>query len=99
MEFLTSRELSSEPRQTWEKLSRAGELVITNNGKPTAVIVNISDGKFEETIKLIRLVKDLQLLQSVWAEAEERGAIGDEEINAEIAAARAEMRSNAQGRS
>jgi antitoxin (DNA-binding transcriptional repressor) of toxin-antitoxin stability system len=95
MEFLTSRELSAEPRQTWERLSQAGELVITNNGKPTAVIVNIRDGKFEETIKLIRQVKDMQILQSAWTEAEKRGTLSDEEINAEIAAIRAEMKSNA----
>jgi antitoxin (DNA-binding transcriptional repressor) of toxin-antitoxin stability system len=95
MEFLTSRELSAEPRQTWERLSQAGELVITNNGKPTAVIVNIRDGKFEETIKLIRQVKDMQSLQSAWLEAEKRGILSDEEIDAEIAEARAEMKANA----
>ncbi|MDR0381436.1 MAG: type II toxin-antitoxin system Phd/YefM family antitoxin [Oscillospiraceae bacterium] len=94
MEFVTSRELSTEPRQTWERLSQAGELVITNNGKPTAVLVSIDDGKFEETIKLIRQVKDMRLLQSVWAEAEARGTLNSEEINAEIAAARVEMRAD-----
>jgi prevent-host-death family protein len=94
VEFVTSRELSTEPRQTWERLSQAGELVITNNGKPTAVLVSIDDGKFEETIKLIRQVKDMRLLQSVWAEAEARGTLNSEEINAEIAAARVEMRAD-----
>jgi hypothetical protein len=88
MEFLSVRELSSASRETWEKLRREGELTITNNGKPTAIMLDVSGRNFDETLTLIRQVKTMRLLNNIWAEAAERGPISDEEIEAEIRAVR-----------
>jgi prevent-host-death family protein len=90
MEFLTVRELTASPRETWEKLARDGEVVITSNGKPAAIMVSVSDYGFDETVRLIRQAKTMRLLNRIWTEAEERGPLTSEEIEAEIKTARAE---------
>jgi hypothetical protein len=90
MEFLTVRELTASPREAWEKLARDGEVAITNNGKPGAIMVSVSEYGFDETVRLIRQAKAMRLLNHIWAEAEERGPLSDTEIEAEIGAARAE---------
>ncbi|MDR0585860.1 MAG: type II toxin-antitoxin system Phd/YefM family antitoxin [Treponema sp.] len=88
MEFLTVRELTASPREAWEKLARDGEVAITNNGKPAAIMVSVSDYGFDETVRLIRQAKSMRLLNRLWAEAEERGPLSGEEIEAEIKTAR-----------
>jgi PHD/YefM family antitoxin component YafN of YafNO toxin-antitoxin module len=88
MEFVSVRELTSAPKETWEKLRQDGESAITNNGKPAAILVNVSDTGFEETLNSIRQAKSMRLLNSIWQEAVERGPLTDAEIEAEIQAAR-----------
>jgi prevent-host-death family protein len=88
MKFLTVRELTASPRDAWEKLARDGEVAITNNGKPAAIMVGVSDYGFDETVRLIRQAKSMRLLNRIWAEAEERGPATDEEIEVEIRVAR-----------
>lgn len=90
MEFVTKRDLMTTSKLTWEKLEREGELVITNNGKPAAIVLRVSEGDFENTLQLIRQTRAMRLLNSIWSEADARGALTDDEIEAEIAAARAE---------
>ena len=90
MEFLTVRELTTTPKKTWEKLSRDGELVITNNGKPTAIMLHVGEGEFDKTIQLIRQARMMRTLNAIWEEAEARGPLTDKEIETEIKAARAE---------
>jgi PHD/YefM family antitoxin component YafN of YafNO toxin-antitoxin module len=89
-EFLTVRELTASPREAWEKLARDGEVAITNNGKPAAIMLSVSDYGFDETLRIIRQAKSMRLLNRIWAEAEERGPISDAEIEAEIQAFRTE---------
>jgi PHD/YefM family antitoxin component YafN of YafNO toxin-antitoxin module len=93
MEFITVRDFSSTPKQTWKKLNRSGELVITNNGKPTAIMLSVGEGDFDETMQLIRQTRLMRLLNNIWAEAAERGGMSEEAIEAEIQEARAEMAS------
>jgi PHD/YefM family antitoxin component YafN of YafNO toxin-antitoxin module len=90
MEFLTVRELTASPREAWEKLARDGEVAITNNGKPAAIMLSLSDYGFDETVRLIRQAKAMRLLNRIWTEAEARGPLTDAEIEAEIRAARTE---------
>ena len=47
MNFYTVRDLRSTPKSIWENLSADGEAVITNNGRPMALLLDIADGDFE----------------------------------------------------
>ncbi|WP_071427790.1 type II toxin-antitoxin system Phd/YefM family antitoxin [Merdimmobilis hominis] len=90
MNFYTVRDLRTTPKSLWETLSAEGEVVITNNGKPTALLVDIADGSFEETVKAIRQAKAMLAFNSMRSRAAAKGFLTDEEIEAEIAAARQE---------
>jgi len=92
MNFVTVRDFRTSPKSIWEKLSESGEVVITNNGKPTALMLNIADGDFEEVLKSIRQARAMRALNAVRIEAEQRGFLSDEEIEAEIQAYRKEKR-------
>ena len=88
MNFYSVRDLRTTPKSVWENLSADGEVVITNNGKPTALMLDITDGSFEETLKAVRQARAMIAFNSMRAKAAEQGYMSDEEIEAEISAAR-----------
>lgn len=88
MKFYTVRDFRTMSKQIWNNLSKEGEAVITNNEKPTAILLDITDGSFEETIKAIRQAKAVIAFNSMRAKAARRGYMSDEEIEAEINAVR-----------
>ncbi len=90
MNFYTVRDLRTTPKAIWKNLTNDGEVVITNNGKPTAIMIDISDGNFEETLKAVRQAKAMIAFNMMRKKAADRGFMSDEEIEAEINAARSE---------
>lgn len=88
MNFYTVRDLRTTPKSIWENLSADGEVIITNNGRPTAILFDIADGSFEETVKAVRQAKAMIAFNSMRAKAAANGYMSDEDIEAEIAAAR-----------
>lgn len=88
MEFYTVRDFRTTPKTIWENLSANGEVVITNNGKPTALLLDITDGNLEETLKAVRQAKAMIAFNSMRIKAAESGFMDEERIEAEIAAAR-----------
>jgi len=88
MNFYNVKDLHAETKGIWESLSNDGEVVIINNGKPTALLLNIEDGSFEETLKAVRQAKAMIAFNSMRAKAAKHGFMSDEEIENEIAAAR-----------
>ena len=92
MDFLSVREFRASLRDIWRKLSRDGKMVITNNGKPTALLLDISNEDLEETLLTLRQVRAMRLFNRMRADAERRGFLSEEEIEAEIQAARADMK-------
>lgn len=88
MNFYTVRDLRTTPKSIWEDLSTDGEVVITNNGRPTAVLFDIADGSFEETVRAVRQAKAVIAFNSMRARAAASGFMSDEDIETEIAAAR-----------
>ena len=88
MTFYTARDLRTQPKNIWDNLSVGNELVITNNGKPTALMLHISESNFDEVIKAVRQAKAMIAFNSMRSKAAKRGFMTDAEIDAEIAAAR-----------
>ena len=93
MDFLSVRELRASSREIWRKLSQDGKMVITNNGKPTALLLDISNEDLEETLLTLRQARALRLFNRMRADVEQRGFLSEKEIEAEIKAARSEMKS------
>lgn len=90
MNFYTVRDLRTTQKSIWENLSTDGEIIITNNGKPIAILIDIANGDFEETVKAVRQAKAMIAFNSMRAKASANGYMSDEDIEAEIAAARRE---------
>ena len=90
MNFYSVRDLRTTQKAIWEYLEKDGEVVITNNGKPSALLFDISNGDLEETLKAVRQAKAMLAFNSMREQAAARGYMTDEEIEAEIASARQE---------
>ena len=89
MEFVNARDFRT-PSTVLEKLAKYGELVLTNNGTPTALLFDLTDGNFEDTLRAVRQAKSMRTFNILREEAAERGFLSDEDIAAEIQAYRAE---------
>ena len=61
MEFMTVRELSKSPKDTLTRLSKDGKAVLTNNGKPQALIFKIDGESFERTLSLLQKMQSLMV--------------------------------------
>ena len=90
MNFYSVRDLRTTQKAIWEKLEQDGEVVITNNGKPSALLFDIGDRDLEETLKAVRQAKAMMAFNSMRGKAAAKGYLSEEEIEAEIAAARQE---------
>ena len=86
--FLTVRDFRSSFTNVWDSLSKNGELVITNNGKPAAILLDIVDDDFEETLRMIRQAKVMRAFNNMRMVAANEGFMSDEDIETEIAEAR-----------
>ena len=92
MNFYSIRDLRSETKNICEKVRQSGEVVITNNGKPSVLMLDISEDNFDEVIRAIRQAKAMIAFNSMKAVAAANGYMTDSEIENEIKAARSERR-------
>jgi antitoxin (DNA-binding transcriptional repressor) of toxin-antitoxin stability system len=90
MKFITVRDFRTSPAQIWQQLPSEHEMVITNNGKPIALLTPINDTDFEETIKTIRKARAIQALKQMQEISlkNQNSKMSDLEIQNEISAAR-----------
>ena len=90
MQFLTIRELSKSPKEALIKLNEDRKAVLTNNGKPQALIFMIDGNNLEKTLSLLQKLEFMQNLAEMRLEAIKNGnsEMTLEEINAEIRAVR-----------
>jgi antitoxin (DNA-binding transcriptional repressor) of toxin-antitoxin stability system len=86
MKFITVRDLRTSPAQVWKQLPVEQEMVITNNGKPIALLTPISDVTLEDTLKTVRRARAMNAVRNMQAAAVKRGLSGltKQEIDTEI---------------
>ena len=65
MKFVTVRDFRTSPSSIWKKLPYERELVITNNGKPIALLTPLSDETLEDTISAVRKAKALNAMKKM----------------------------------
>ena len=63
MKFITVRDLRTSPAKIWKELSEKQEMVITNNGKPIALLISINDSNLEETLSSIRQARAMNAVK------------------------------------
>ena len=86
MKFISVRDLRTSPAQVWKKLPEEKEMVITNNGRPIALLTPISDENLEETISAMRRARAVNAIKSIQLNSVKTGKNGmtEEEIKEEI---------------
>ncbi len=57
MKFITVRDFRTYPKKIWKELLDIQEMIVTNNGKPIALLTPVIDSDIEYTIKAVRQAK------------------------------------------
>ena len=88
MEFLCICEFSSSPRKTRETLKRNGKIALTNNGKPSMLVFDITGQDFKNIIEMLNRAEAMKLLEGIQIQAVRGGlsSMTNDEIDSEIAA-------------
>jgi hypothetical protein len=94
MDFVSMRDFSASPKKVQKKLTDKGELVITNNGRPTMLVIDIENRDFLKMIDYLRRQEALDILHKIQMQSVRNGtdALAMDEIDAEIAAYRQEKK-------
>ena len=88
MNFYSIRDLRTESKNMWSDLKNGDEVILTNNGKPSAIMIDIPEGCFDETLQAIRQTKAMIALNNMRAKATKEGYKSLDEINSLIKEAR-----------
>ena len=76
----------------WATLPQEQEMIITNNGKPVALLTPLSDKTLEETLSAVRRARAVNAVKLIQQQSIKNGTdkMTLEEINTEIKKARKE---------
>ena len=88
MNFYSVRDLRTDSKRMWADLVSGDEVVLTNNGKPSALVIDIPEGSFDEIVQAVRQAKAIIALNSMRRKAALAGFMSDEDIESVIAEAR-----------
>ena len=86
MKFISVRDFRTSSANIWQTLPEEQEMVITNNGKPIALLTPISDKTLENTLSSIRKARAINAVKLIQQESAARGLDKTtmEEIDEEI---------------
>ena len=86
MKFITVRDIRTTPAQIWKQLPEEQEMVITNNGKPMALLTPLSDVNLEDTLKAVRTARAINAVKQMQEISMRNGniSLSDEDIRKEI---------------
>ena len=94
MKFITVRDFRTASAAIWKTLPQEQEMVITNNGKPVALLTPLSDRTLEDTLAAVRRAKAMNAVKLIQQQSLKKGTnkMTLEEINKEIRLSRKERR-------
>ena len=90
MKFISVRDLRGKSAEVWKKLPREREVVVTNNGRPIAILSSVNESNLEESLSAIRQARATEAVMSLQRRSVEQGTdgISMEKIDTEIRAVR-----------
>jgi hypothetical protein len=94
MEFVPYRLIRNEPNELRKKLEKQGELVVTVDGEPMAIMLQIPKGSLEDLVMLVSQVRAQLVVSGIRQQAKQTGKdqMTDEEIEAIVREARSKRR-------
>jgi len=83
MKFVTVRDFRTKPAKIWKDLPVEQEMVITNNGKPIALLTPLSDENLEDTLKSVRSARAINAVKNMQqiSIANQNIKLNDKDIN------------------
>jgi len=90
MRFVTVRDLRLKPAELWRRLKTEGEIIVTSNGKPVAILAGVSEETLEKTLAIFRRTRAAIALDEMQRSALKSGAskLSAAEIDEEVKKAR-----------
>lgn len=90
MKFVTVREMRGRTSELWDELARQRELIVTNNGKPIAILSATDAESLERSLRNLRRCRAADALSGLQREAERSGLdqLASDEVDEEIQAFR-----------
>jgi prevent-host-death family protein len=90
MKFVSIRDLRAKSAEVWKKLQGEGEMIITSNGRPIAILAAINESNLEESLSAFRQARAVEAVASLQRRSVEQGTdnLSMAEIDAEIKAVR-----------
>ena len=94
MQFISVRDFRTSSAAIWKNLPKEQEMVITNNGKPVALLTPLNDKNLEETLSAVRQARAIAAVKLIQQQSIENGTnkMTLEKINQEINLARKDRR-------
>ena len=86
MKFITVRDFRTSSANIWKTLPEEQEMIITNNGKPIALLTPLSDKTLEDTLSSVRRARAINAVKSIQQQSVKNGTdkMTLQEINDEI---------------
>ncbi|MDA3955251.1 type II toxin-antitoxin system Phd/YefM family antitoxin [Oceanispirochaeta sp.] len=86
MKFVTVRDIRTTPAKIWKSLPEEQELILTNNGKPIALITPLGENDLEQTLTAVRTARAQSAIQQMQLSSirNNLSQLSIEEIEAEI---------------
>ena len=94
MTFVSIRDMRTRPGEVWQQLQNEGDLIVTSNGRPFALMISAADEDVEELLLALRRARAQMAVSRLrkQAAAQALDAMPAEEIEAEIGQVRSERR-------
>jgi len=94
MKFISIRNLRGRSAEVWKDLAGEGEMVITSNGRPIAILAAVNESNLEESLSAFRQARAIEAVAALQRRSVEQGAdkISMDDINAEIRTVRRNRR-------
>jgi len=73
MKFLSVRELRGNSAQVWKTLAKEQEMIVTNNGRPIAILSATVESNLEENLNAIRRARAVSAVAKLQRQSVERG--------------------------
>jgi antitoxin (DNA-binding transcriptional repressor) of toxin-antitoxin stability system len=90
MKFISVRDLRGKSGEVWKDLPADREVVVTNNGRPIAILSAVNESNLEESLSAIRQARAVEAVMTLQRRSVETGKddMTMEVIEAEIKAVR-----------
>ena len=90
MKFVSVRDLREKSGEVWKTLPGEGEMVITSNGRPIAILAAVTESNLDESLSAFRRARAVEAVAGLQRRSVEQGTdkISTAEIDAQIEAVR-----------